>query len=304
MHTVSNLSPRSFDKTNEKTLLVLIHFLLCLIDPTFRLKCEGIYPYRQTSEKNEFKLKVQESLTNLIILNILDHSDCRVTILTIAKGYAVWILLWKLTLAALDAYLLSESIPLPPCSSSVLPGQLKALSLVEIEKMNEEIEGTRERIDRKKAFAAEIEQRLKAALQKIDLHSNQLKKLGSSDKGMYLSSAGKLKRSEMVMKIQSIRGLQSIISSLSVESDDSTSKIIEPSKIDAHTFTELLSSSAKHLDSLHIRQPSEYASSGVVDDVEIFSEEQLDSIANECRTAVRSSAILLQKLQDNITRKS
>ena len=145
--TVTNLNPACFDATNEKTLLILIHFLLCLIDPTFRSKCASIWPYQGTHDKNEFKVKAQENLSKLISLNILDHSDCRASILTVAKGiiiyfwishhlwllaanafpsihfygyvgYSVWLLLWKLSNAALESYLLSESVPLQSLSQS------------------------------------------------------------------------------------------------------------------------------------------------------------------------------------------
>ena len=37
-NTPSVLSPTSFDKTNERTLLALIHYLLSLLDPLFKTR--------------------------------------------------------------------------------------------------------------------------------------------------------------------------------------------------------------------------------------------------------------------------
>ena len=51
------------------------------------------------------KLRIQEHLIKQIQKGILDHADCRASILTVAKGQQVWILLWKLSDAALDCKL-------------------------------------------------------------------------------------------------------------------------------------------------------------------------------------------------------
>ena len=48
-------TPTSFIKANEKLLLVLVHFLLCLVDPSFKTKCADFWPYEDAKEKNEFK---------------------------------------------------------------------------------------------------------------------------------------------------------------------------------------------------------------------------------------------------------
>jgi hypothetical protein len=52
-------TPTSFIKTNEKLLLVLMHFLLCIIDPSLKTKCAEFWPYEDAGEKNEFKRVVQ-----------------------------------------------------------------------------------------------------------------------------------------------------------------------------------------------------------------------------------------------------
>lgn len=70
-----------------------------------RLQVSVFWPYQDTKEKNEVKLKIQDHLIKHIQTGLLDHADCRASILTVAKGQQVWILLWKLSDAALDCKL-------------------------------------------------------------------------------------------------------------------------------------------------------------------------------------------------------
>ena len=46
-------------------------------------------------------------------LGILDHSDCKASILTIAKGPQVWILLWKLSNTAIEGTSVFTFLSLP-----------------------------------------------------------------------------------------------------------------------------------------------------------------------------------------------
>jgi hypothetical protein len=144
-------------------------------------------------------------------MKILDHSDCRASTLTVAKGYTVWVsatqhqiknciivacvffsstflhydpqmLLWRLSNAALDSYLISESLHLDVSGKSVDDIQIMAKEQIHL--MNDELESTREKVYNRQEYALEMEGRLKAAVEKIEFHKTKIRMLGASPKGI------------------------------------------------------------------------------------------------------------------------
>lgn len=94
-------------------------------------------------------------------------------------------LLWRLSNAALDSYLLSESIRLDVSGRSV--DDIQAMAKEQIHLMNDELESTREKVHNRQVYALEMEGRLKAAVEKIEFHKSRLRVLGASPNGMVIT---------------------------------------------------------------------------------------------------------------------
>jgi hypothetical protein len=88
------LSPSSFDRMNEKLLLYLLHFLLDKLDTSFAVSVSSCWPYFETREKNEFKRIVTSYIGRVSTNNpTINNNDFRTSLLSVAKGSAVWTLL-------------------------------------------------------------------------------------------------------------------------------------------------------------------------------------------------------------------
>jgi hypothetical protein len=176
----------TFDNTNEKVLLSTLHFLLSIINGSFVSEISGCWPFYETREKNDFKRVVLSHFHNLMALNILDHADCRASLLTVAKGSAVWNLLWKLSNAAIDAIIISESNSFPSYSQS--PEALTKAIHSELTIIKSQAIFAKSIHTQRRSYAGELENRLKAAVDQIASCKARLKELGASPEGQYLST--------------------------------------------------------------------------------------------------------------------
>ena len=101
------ISITSFDKSNEKLFLIVLHFLLSHLDPLFSSSVGTCWPYYETKEKNEFKRILSMALAKVTGSgssknHILAPGDFRSSMLSVSKGPTIWLLLKKLTDAVLD----------------------------------------------------------------------------------------------------------------------------------------------------------------------------------------------------------
>ena len=186
------------------------------------------------------------------------------------------------------------------------PTEIKSLADDVITSMNDELEATRERVRIRREYAAKLEIRLKDALDKIEDNKAKLRKLGSSPKGVYLTSNAKLERSEMVERIKKTKQeIIAIAASFKGETNSHGSQnIVCSNRVqtilgskDAGAVKVYLDKKLGLLKNLSIRSTQEYKERGVVDDGDMVSEEELDTIREECSLASELSKSLLKDMK-------
>ena len=107
-HNNEQITSTSFNNTNEKLLLQLLVELLSINNNKFyyQIMNSHSWPYYDVVEKNNIKkliIKEIKELKENNILSLLSTSSSTTTtsfkssLLTIAKGFQIWLLLWKIT---------------------------------------------------------------------------------------------------------------------------------------------------------------------------------------------------------------
>jgi len=100
---VRPLTINSFQKSNEKMLMVSLHFLLLTVDKEeFTSSIEKCFPYLDSKEKNQFKRAVHNSIGRVLEEHPTTAPTYKASILTQAMGTEVWSLLRFLSDIALD----------------------------------------------------------------------------------------------------------------------------------------------------------------------------------------------------------
>jgi len=179
----------SFDGTNEKLFLSLVHFLLSLLHPQFaqQAKQQGIFPYTNVKEKNAFRSYIQSTLATHVSSGELPAQMARSSLLLMAKGKATWDLLWYLTDLAFD------SINGMGYKTIRLESELE-----QIRSISQALQLSR--IERLK-YAHELEERFRTALKSIDRSKKRLQLAVAEDRDRALSGKGKLTRTENMGRI-------------------------------------------------------------------------------------------------------
>lgn len=97
------LTPNTFQKNNEKMLLVVLHFLLLIVDKEeFTPSVEKCFPFLDMKDKNIFKRAVHNGLVRVFDKHAIPSLTYKSSILTQAMGAEVWYLLRFLSDIALD----------------------------------------------------------------------------------------------------------------------------------------------------------------------------------------------------------
>jgi hypothetical protein len=187
------LAHSSFNRTNEKLLLCLLHFLLDRLDPSFAVSISSNWPYFETREKNEYKRIVTIYIMRVSSNNPgINMSDFRSSLLSVAKGPAVWALLKKLSDAALElsirslvlsnqnqatvAMTLRQSTGLWATLGSTNNEELSASIINEYDWIVREGKQCVSRQNEQMKYSSELDIRLKAATKDInDVKINMLK---------------------------------------------------------------------------------------------------------------------------------
>ena len=107
-HNNEQITSSSFNNTNEKLLLQLLVELLSINNNKFyyQIMNSHSWPYYDVVEKNNIKKLIINEINELKENNILSllststsisTTSFKSSLLTIAKGYQIWFLLWKIT---------------------------------------------------------------------------------------------------------------------------------------------------------------------------------------------------------------
>lgn len=103
---VRPLTPNTFNKMNEKMLLIVLHFLLLIVDKEeFAPSISNCFPFLDPKDKNAFKRAVHNSLVRVFEKFSNPSLTYKPSILTQACGAEVWLLLRFLSDIALDIIL-------------------------------------------------------------------------------------------------------------------------------------------------------------------------------------------------------
>jgi hypothetical protein len=236
------LDAHTFDKSNERPLLLAVHFLLSRVDNGFERDSAICWPYHDAKEKNQFKLIVEDKLTHLAEQSLLPTDVCKSSVLNIAKGFVAWKLLWKLSDLAMRQFLnISEETG--PIDVERLEQEYE-----EILKHNQEtIQFQRDCFE----YAQNLYERYKNAVSNIQRHKRDLMTLeNGADTGPILTPQARIERTAMKLRITSnLNMLQ--------EFNDSKSILLVKNKIAAHVANrndEIVSiGTAKFLDELPLK---------------------------------------------------
>lgn len=88
------LEPTSFDRGNERMLMVILHYLLLILDEDeFATSIQPYWPCLDNIEKKKFQKAIMESLARLVARNELTDTVLQPTIFAKAEGTKVWELL-------------------------------------------------------------------------------------------------------------------------------------------------------------------------------------------------------------------
>ncbi len=190
----------SFEKSNEILLIILLRFLIMKLHPDFIANSKYCWPILNVNIKNEMKKAIEKSFIYFFDSKILSYFESKVSILTVAKGKIVWKLLWKLSNAAIDAYLIENN------------GYDPDIDLTNIEQLKEKIESNKLELEekvklyedsqnKKLEYMDELEERNEYTLNKIIEIKANLKSLSESENGKYLDAKAKIERSEIITRL-------------------------------------------------------------------------------------------------------
>jgi hypothetical protein len=216
------VQPTSFDKPNEKLLLILLHFLLVKLEPMFAASVVTCWPYYETKEKNEFKRVVSIQMGKLIG-SVLSTGDFRSSLLSVAKGSAMWVLLKKLSDAALEKTLRTVVMTYQTLPGSTLTvkasgalfeslSSTKAEDLVaavqrEYDEVQQVGNATMSRRSQHAQYAAELDERLTAANKTIQTAKTSMQRISHGEDVYYLSEGARIERTELILRINEIRAV-------------------------------------------------------------------------------------------------
>jgi hypothetical protein len=219
------LDAHSFDKGNEKTLLLALHFLLSQLYPSFADSVSAVWPYYDAKDKNTFKVAAQECLDELASADLVPSECCKASVLSAAKGFIVWKLLWKLsnevfrTLATEEEDSSDSSVSLQAAiktqttssSSSAAAAtdleELQSILATEHDRMLYENSRVIRRQREQYTYADELWTRFKKAKKNIDKVERDILGLEmGEDTGPMLADTARLARTEMTMRIEAACG--------------------------------------------------------------------------------------------------
>ncbi len=208
---VANLTVYTFDKQNEKSLLIALHFLLCKLEPVeFPLAIESCWPYLDVKTKNEFKRAIQSSFDRLVHKNWLTTGICKASILSIAKGPDVWMLLRVLTDICVEVSIAEMKNEERDMVAHRYYEAVNIRESIETElKLLEKtiISGIQVERDHSNYFN-ELDTRLRKASRNIELSRKKLQVILTNDiPQQILTESGRLQRSEWIAKITNSKQL-------------------------------------------------------------------------------------------------
>lgn len=92
------LTPKMFDRPNERMLLVILHYLfIILFKEEFHSLIYDCWPFLDTKEKNCYKRVVHQCMLQLIDQQIVMKEQYTASLLTKAQGIDIWLLLRTIT---------------------------------------------------------------------------------------------------------------------------------------------------------------------------------------------------------------
>ena len=235
------LTASSFERTNEKLLLHLLHFLLSKLDLSFTASVASCWPYFEIKEKNEYKrivssyiLKISSSNTNL------SNADFRTSLLSVAKGSAVWILLGRLCDTALELSIRSlivtnqieatvtmtmhQSAGLWNTLTSTNTNEIMTAIQHEYNCIAREGNFRMARQDEQIIFSSDLDSRLQIATKNINKAKLEMARISQSEEVKYLSESSQMERSELIMRIKE---MYAALKQLSKSSTFADSDIVE-----------------------------------------------------------------------------
>lgn len=235
---ITPVTVKTFDKPNEKMLLIILHYLLCILDrEEFLLAIEKCWPFLDPKEKNHFRKAVHISLIRLIEQGVVPNALYQGNLLTQAAGPEVWNLLHHLTNKALDHAIrefreaqFPEAISADPLdhahqtdgvdvtsASSGLSSEGTSSGLTReslFKEIDDKVESVRRVIlhcheERQgwNQYLQELEHRLIEAKKSIKQAEQKLRELHLQDEYNVLAEQGKAKRMKIMSRITSQKEL-------------------------------------------------------------------------------------------------
>jgi len=196
----------SGSSSNERALLSCLHFLLSRLvgELTFATSMKGCFPYRNAAEKIRFRKAVQTHLQVFVDAGQLPPAATRSSMLMTATGLAVWEMLWTLTDMALEGG--DDGDDGDGCAtigSGSGNGQKKkrrtaAEERVTISAVCRDVRwAQRDRAE----YSSALDRRLGLATKTIESSKAKIREAVKQDKDGALSQAGKLARTEKMVRI-------------------------------------------------------------------------------------------------------
>jgi flagellar biosynthesis chaperone FliJ len=211
------LDSHTFDRTNERALLLILHFLLSRLVPQFDSLNSTSWPYTDVRSKNAFKRVVEDALQTLVDQRRLSPELSHASVLTTAKGSSAWRLLVQLTSICVAEELASRGIKsyqhIHRDESGSVVNDFDAIITairgdMESEAsllMQEHLAHQRVERDRR-AYADELYKRYKRARSSVESLKKELQDFERSHPraAHALSEAGKVERSAAIIDIEAI----------------------------------------------------------------------------------------------------
>ena len=230
--SITEILPSAFDRTNERLLLCLLHFLLSRLEVSFSASVSTCWPYYETKEKNEFKRIVSAYIDGVSSKNSsVSYSDFRSSLLSVAKGSVVWSLLKRLSDDVLNltiqasiirnqsqatiALSLEQSAGLWSTLTSTNTEELKAAIRTEYASTLREGKTCTARQNEQKEFSTELDDRLKLANKGINEATQTMEILSMSEKKHFLTESAQIERSELVQRIKEMYNILRLLSASS-----------------------------------------------------------------------------------------
>lgn len=230
--SILEILPSAFDRTNERLLLCLLHFLLTRLESSFSANVSSCWPYCETKEKNEFKRIVSAYIDGVSSKNSsITYSDFRSSILSVAKGPSVWSLLKRLSDAVLDltiealmlrnqnqatiAVSIQKSAGFWSTLASTNTDELKTAIKAEYASTLREGKNCTTRQNDQTEFSVELNERLKVANKGITEAAKTMEVLSLSDKKRFLTESAQIERSELVQRIKEMYNAFKLLSASS-----------------------------------------------------------------------------------------